>query len=186
MLEKRDIHDMIALIRLLYSDSEIFNNAASRIFTISAILEEKMMGNAAASAVTITDLLNDFDDAKRLLEATIKNENCVQMEGEQVRIYGLLADTKATFPLDVATGDYSKLVKKLRLLANALFTLSMSICGLTLCRQQRLPASDRCSAVLQQDRHLPRRPLPSCCVKLNPLIDLNVHHFGVITRKDDI
>jgi len=95
-----------------------------KLFTISAILEEKVLDNPQAIAVKDDELLADFEESKSLLEKIMRNENCVQMEGTQIYIYGLLRVIQDIFINSAKAGDYFNLARKIRALANMIFCLS--------------------------------------------------------------
>ncbi len=95
-----------------------------KLFTISAILEEKLIGNPQAATIKDPDLFNDFMETKKVLETTMKSENCVQMEGVQVYIYGVLREINEIFIVMCASADYFNLARKVRSLSNIIFALS--------------------------------------------------------------
>ena len=86
------MQDILVLIRILYSDGEIFFNSGNirycttishcqlpqigmKLYTISAILEERNVRNSQALNIKDAELFIDFEETKRILEQSIKNEN---------------------------------------------------------------------------------------------------------------
>ena len=70
------------------------------------------------------NLYNFFKEVEKEIQSVMRDDNCIQMEGAQVYLHGVLSNIRESFTDIIETNDFFTLSKKLSSAANIIRSLS--------------------------------------------------------------
>jgi len=91
---------------------------------VAEVVMQKMSDNKKALELDDVKLFGIFQILIKGLEEVIKYDNCIQMEGTQIHLYGLLERVKERFMKSIKEKNNFNLAKSLSKIANIIFALS--------------------------------------------------------------